>query len=94
MVPGRSSIACSYRNDCNDMDEIEQKRKEAGVRSNERHSKVTAEELARKWNIGLPTAKATLDATTQRGIRTWRRETLVQILRRRAVEKIERRFFA
>ena len=36
----------------------------------ERHTKVTAENLARKWNIGLETAKRTLLITTQRGIRT------------------------
>ena len=42
----------------------------SGVVTNERHSKVTPEELSRKWNIGLQAAKDTLAATTQRGIRT------------------------
>ena len=32
--------------------------------------KVSPEELARKWNIGLQTAKDTLKVTTQIGIRT------------------------
>ena len=35
----------------------------------DRHSKVGPEELARKWNIGLQTAKDTLEATTQHGVR-------------------------
>ena len=38
--------------------------------SNDRHSKVNAEELSRKWRIGLQTAKDTLQVTTQNGIRT------------------------
>ena len=36
----------------------------------DRHSKVGPEELARKWNIGLESAKRTLQVTTQRGVRT------------------------
>jgi hypothetical protein len=36
----------------------------------DRHSKVGPEELSRKWNIGLETAKAALDVTTQHGVRT------------------------
>jgi hypothetical protein len=35
-----------------------------------RHSKVGLEELSRKWNIGLQTAKDTLDASTQHGVQT------------------------
>jgi hypothetical protein len=38
--------------------------------TSERHSSVTFENLSRKWNIGLETAKRTLQVTTQRGIRT------------------------
>jgi hypothetical protein len=34
-----------------------------------RHSIVNAEELSRKWGIGLETAKKTLKVTTQYGIR-------------------------
>ena len=41
-----------------------------GVLSSDRHSAITAEELSRKWNIGLKTAEATMKCTTQRGIRT------------------------
>jgi hypothetical protein len=36
----------------------------------ERHTSVTAENLARMWGIGLETAKRTLHVTTQRGVRT------------------------
>lgn len=39
------------------------------VISNERHSKISAEELVRKWNIGIESARATLKATTQHGVR-------------------------
>jgi hypothetical protein len=38
--------------------------------TSERHSSVNFENLSRKWNIGLETAKRTLQVTTQRGIRT------------------------
>ena len=38
--------------------------------SGERHHTLTPESLARKWNIGLKTAKATIKATTQLGIRS------------------------
>ncbi len=41
-----------------------------GTFTSERHSCVTFENLSRKWNIGLETAKQTLQVTTQRGIRT------------------------
>ena len=36
--------------------------------SNDRHSRVTPKEVARKWNIGLETAKNTLRITMQYGI--------------------------
>ena len=36
----------------------------------DRHSKVGPEELSRKWGVGLQTAKDTMKATTQAGIRT------------------------
>ena len=35
-----------------------------------RHTKVNPENLARLWNIGIETAKRTLQVTTQQGIRT------------------------
>ena len=44
----------------------------------ERHQKLTPESLAKKWNIGLNTAKNTIKVTTQLGVRsalgppTWR----------------------
>ena len=41
-----------------------------GTFTSERHSCVTFENLSRKWNIGLETAKQTLQVTTQCGIRT------------------------
>ena len=55
-------------------DDIEQSHRRGNqlcsVITNERHSRVTPEEVARKWNIGLQTAKDTLKVTTQAGIRT------------------------
>jgi hypothetical protein len=39
------------------------------VISNDRHTKITAEELARKWIIGIESARATLKSTTQHGVR-------------------------
>ena len=38
--------------------------------TSERHSSVTFENLSPKWNIGLETAKRTLQVTTQQGVRT------------------------
>jgi hypothetical protein len=38
--------------------------------SNERHSKITADRLAERFGIGPERAKATLRATTQRGLRS------------------------
>jgi hypothetical protein len=35
-----------------------------------RHSQVTAEELAKKWRVGIDTARQTLKVTTQLGVRT------------------------
>jgi hypothetical protein len=55
------NVATTYR------DDIDQ-RKVSRVITNERHSKVTPENLARMWNIGIDTAKRTLQVTTQRGI--------------------------
>ncbi|KAG7370061.1 reverse transcriptase RNA-dependent DNA polymerase [Nitzschia inconspicua] len=55
---GAVNIACADRRDV------------GAVMSNDRHSKITAEDLARTWNIGLETAKDTMKATIQRGVRT------------------------
>ena len=38
--------------------------------TSERHSSISFENLSRKWQIGLETAKRTLQVTTQRGVRT------------------------
>ena len=48
----------------------------SGVSTGKREYKVDAETLAKRWNIPLRTAKRTLDATTQRGIRTVLHPTL------------------
>jgi ribosomal protein S25 len=40
--------------------------------------RVTPEELARRWNIGLSAAKRTLLATTQRGVKDIASRTLTQ----------------
>ena len=53
-----------------DIDQREDERKVSGVITSERHLRVTPAEVARKWNIGLQTAKDTLRVTTQKGIRT------------------------
>jgi hypothetical protein len=56
-------IATTFRDD---VDEQEDVRKAAGVIITDRHSKVNPEELSRKWNIGLQTAKDIMNVTTQR----------------------------
>ena len=53
------NIASTYRND-----EVK------SINSNDRHSQIGPEELARKWNVGIQTAKDTLEVTTQHGVRT------------------------
>jgi hypothetical protein len=63
---GSVNVAMAYRDD---VDEAMEKHK-ASVLMLDRHSKVGLEELSRKWNIGLEMAKATLDVTTQHGVRT------------------------
>ena len=66
-IIGSAAIATAY---CKDIDELAEQKKAASVITNDRHSKVTPEELARKWNVGLQTAKDMLQVTTQCGIRT------------------------
>jgi hypothetical protein len=61
------NVAMTYRDD---IDEWSNEQKISGIISNEPHSKVTPEEIARKWNIGIQTAKDTVRVMTQRGIRT------------------------
>ena len=55
---------------CEDIDGWADERRVQSIITNDRHSKIGPEELSRKWNIGLHTAKDTLAATTQHGIRT------------------------
>jgi hypothetical protein len=45
-------------------------RKFAAIGSKTRHSQVTAEELAKKWRVGIDTARQMLKVTTQLGVRT------------------------
>ena len=56
-------VATDYREDIDS-------RNVNAMHSDNWHSKVNAEELAQKWNIGLQAAKDTMQATTQHGIRT------------------------
>ena len=53
-----------------DIDGWEEECKVQSIITNEMHLKVVPEELSRKWNIGLQTAKYTLTAMTQHGVRT------------------------
>ena len=59
------NIATAYHDD---LDDWEEQHKVRSVISNERHSKVMPEEVVRKWNIGLQTAKDTLQVITWHGI--------------------------
>ena len=61
------NIVMAYHDD---VDAWEEQWKVSSVISNDRHSMVTPEDVTRKWNIGLETAKKTLRATTQYGICT------------------------
>jgi hypothetical protein len=60
---GSVNVATAYRDD---VDKAVEKH-EASVLTLDRHSKVGPEELSRKWNIGLETAKAMM---MQHGVRT------------------------
>jgi hypothetical protein len=51
------NIAMTYRDD---VDRLSNEQKISSVISNERHSKATPEELARKWSIRIQTAKDTV----------------------------------
>jgi hypothetical protein len=63
---GSVNVATAYHDD---IDEAMEKCK-ASVLTLDRHSKVGPEELSRKWNVGLETAKATLNVMMQHGVRT------------------------
>ena len=58
------NVATAYRKDID-----ETTRRETVVITTEWHSQVTPENLAKKWNIGLDTAKKTLKVMTQNGVR-------------------------
>ena len=60
-------IATTYQDDIN---WSQRENQLCSVMMNDRHSRVTPEEVACKWNIGLQTTKDTLRVTTQFGIRT------------------------
>ena len=62
------NIATTYRKDIDE--HFEKGRNSSGIISNDQHSKVTPEELSCKWNIGIQTAKDTLNATTHHGVHT------------------------
>ena len=53
-----------------DIDGCVEERRVKIIITNDSHLKIGPEELSRKWNIGLQTAKDTLTATTQHGVRT------------------------
>ena len=61
------NIASTYRKDVNGWTE---NRRVGSIESNDRHSQIGPEELARKWNVGIKTAKDTLDVTTHYGVHT------------------------
>jgi hypothetical protein len=61
------NVATAYRADMDEWDE--KKRSVSSIITNDRHSTVTPEDLARLWNVGLHTAKDTIHVTTQKGIR-------------------------
>ena len=55
------NVATVYRDDVDDAIE----RRKVSSMATDRHSKIGPEELARKWNVGLETAKNTMKVTTQ-----------------------------
>ena len=64
---GKVNIASTYRED---VDGWTENRRVSRIDSNDRHSHTGPQELARKWNFSIHTAKDTLDVTTQHSIRT------------------------
>ena len=66
-----SAINVAFHARSREEDELNEKRRHnvSFVGSKHRHSRITAEEVARKFGCGLETAKKTLKATTQHGIR-------------------------
>ena len=64
---GAVNTAKTFRDD---IDGCADERRVQSIITNDRDSKIAPEELSRKWNIGLQTAKDTLAAMTQHGVRT------------------------
>ena len=64
---GKVNIASNYREDVNGWTE---NRRVSSIDSNDRHSQIGPEELAKKWNVGIQTSKDTLDVKTQHGVCT------------------------
>lgn len=62
------NVATAIRDDVDVRHQAE--RKVGKVRSNDRHSCINAENLARMWNVGLDSAKRTLQVTQQTGTRS------------------------
>jgi hypothetical protein len=71
------NIATMYHDD---VDRCEDEQKAQGVISNERHSRVTPEEVSRKWNIGLQMAKDTLKVTIRTALHPMTRRVRVKHL--------------
>ena len=61
------NIARSF---CDDIYGWEEEHRVQRIITNARQSKIGPDELSRKWNIGLQTAKDTLASTTQHGVHT------------------------
>ena len=61
------NIASTY---CKDVNGSTENRRVGSIDSNDRHSHIGPEELARKCNVGIQTVKDTLYVTTQHGVRT------------------------
>ena len=62
------NIACTTRSDIDRREDIT--KKIGKDRTNDRHTRVNAENLARIWNTGLDSAKRTLQVTQQTGTRS------------------------
>ena len=64
---GLVNITSTYRKD---VDSWTENRKVSSIDSNDWHSHIGPEQLARKWNVGIHTANDTLEVTTQHGVCT------------------------
>ena len=64
---GKVNIASTY---CEDVYGWTENRRASSIDSNDRHSQIGPEELARKWNVGIQTVNDTLDIPKQHGVCT------------------------